>query len=161
LGLLEPDPKKRKTAVEAKTHVWLTGKTATTSDLLPNVSAGFNARKRFRKAIEMVRLANRLKAMEVSDNEEEAEVPTITTTDEETRTNAPNEELSQSVSQMNLNVGDDRLLAPKSGNSSSRKNSFSGRKFRSGSEVFAEVVKAKVREAQVEAEPVEPAQPDK
>jgi hypothetical protein len=59
------------------TDVWLTGKTAnTTTDLLPAVKEGFNARRKLKHAIDAgnhliaqlitVRLANRLKALSMS-----------------------------------------------------------------------------------------------
>jgi len=62
-SLLQADPTYRPTAKEALKHVWLTGMTATTTDLLPAVKEGFNARRKLKHAIEAVRLANRLKAL--------------------------------------------------------------------------------------------------
>jgi len=67
LSLLQADPAKRPTAKAALKDTWLTGKTANdTTDLLPNVKEGFNARKKFRHAIEAIRLTNRLKALSMT-----------------------------------------------------------------------------------------------
>ncbi|CCG84353.1 protein of unknown function [Taphrina deformans PYCC 5710] len=136
LHLLNPNTKERFTAKQALADVWITGKTATESDLLPAVKAGFNARKKFKRAIELVRLSNRLKALEVSDNEEE------------TAEAAPKGH-SRGQSADLLAVPMEQNSRPSSAGSN---HSSTGRKFRSNSMVFAEVVKAKVREAELEKE---------
>lgn len=141
LKLLNPKPDKRMTAKEALADPWIAGKSATEDDLLPAVKAGFNARKRFKRAIELVRLSNRLKALEVSDNEDDGSaMDTTTTLKAEQHNKAPSSDL--------LTVPDP-ISRPSSRNSN---NSNAGRKFRSNSMVFAEVVKAKVREAELERE---------
>jgi len=91
LSLLQADPTYRPTARAALDHVWLTGKTANaTTDLLPAVKEGFNARQKLKHAIEAVRLANRLKALTMtqysSDEEEEEEARPASTTTGEKRT---------------------------------------------------------------------------
>lgn len=138
LDLLNPDPTKRLTAKQALADVWITGKTATESDLLPAVKAGFNARKKFKRAVELVRLSNRLRALEVSDTEEEP-------SDVQAKTH------SRQVSSDFLAVPLDPVSRPSSAGSN-HSGSGAGRKFRSNSMVFAEVVKAKVREAELERE---------
>lgn len=115
--LLNPKPDQRMTAKAASGDIWITGKTATSSDLLPAVKAGFNARKKFKKAIEMVRLQNRLKALEVSDEEQGDSSP------------APSIEVQETAESAGIRAA---------------------RKFRSNSSVFAEVVRAKVREQELE-----------
>jgi len=81
-SLLQSDPTYRPTATEALNHIWLTGKTAnTTTDLLPAVKEGFNARRKLKHAIDAVRLANRLKALTItnysSDEEEQKSGTTL------------------------------------------------------------------------------------
>jgi calcium/calmodulin-dependent protein kinase I len=68
------DPKARPTAKELSEEPWFKGHTANkTDDLLPNIRAGFNARKKFQFAIEAIRLANRIKALEMETEESEEE----------------------------------------------------------------------------------------
>lgn len=82
-SMLQLDPKARPTAKELTQKQWFKGHAANkTTDLLPTIREGFNARKKFQFAIEAIRLANRIKALgmssESSDDETEGE------TDEET-----------------------------------------------------------------------------
>lgn len=138
--LLNPIPEERMTAKQALEHVWITGKTATESDLLPAVKVGFNGRKKFKRAIELVRLSNRLKALEVSDTEDEGRPST----------EGSGHSRGASTELLGVPSGDATDSRPGSRNSTS---SASGsRKFRSNSMVFAEVVKAKVREAELQKE---------
>ncbi|KAI9680180.1 MAG: hypothetical protein M1829_001417 [Trizodia sp. TS-e1964] len=69
--LLEPDPTKRATSSEALRHVWLSGKTAGDHNLLPEIRA-FTARARLRRGIELVKLANRIEALRIREDEEGA-----------------------------------------------------------------------------------------
>ncbi|BFZ55963.1 Calmodulin-dependent protein kinase cmk2 [Savitreella phatthalungensis] len=135
LSLLNPSPEKRPTSAAALADVWITGKTAKQSDLLPQVSKGFNARRKFRRAVEMVKLANRLKALEVSSDDEEAGVANGS---------------RKSSTSGSLAVPD--TIDGGSSPDGERRLSSQGRRFRSNSAVFAEVVKAKVRDAKQEAE---------
>ncbi|ODQ64638.1 Pkinase-domain-containing protein [Nadsonia fulvescens var. elongata DSM 6958] len=76
IQMLDVDPAKRPTTDQLKKHRWLVGETANNhTDLLPNIREGFNARQTFKRAIEVVRLANRIKAlnMENSDDEDDGE----------------------------------------------------------------------------------------
>lgn len=144
LKLLNPNPQERMTAKQALAHVWITGVTATEDDLLPAVKVGFNARKKFKRAIELVRLSNRLKALEVSGSEDEH--------------NALSDPRPDSDTTRHSRAGSADFLAVPGIHSNpdsrpgSRSSTCSGsvRKFRSNSLVFAEVVKAKVREAELE-----------
>lgn len=145
LKLLTPDPESRMTAKQAFAHVWITGETATKEDLLPAVKIGFNARKKFKRAIELVRLSNRLKALEVSDPEDDS-VGLV-------KPGSAGSAHSRGGSIDHLNVPGADVVDSRP---SSRNSNTSGhRKFRSNSLVFAEVVKAKVREAELEREEID------
>lgn len=67
--MLSPNPADRGTADEALQHIWFTGNQATDHDLISNVREGFSARGTFRKGIQAVLMANRLKrvATELSE----------------------------------------------------------------------------------------------
>ncbi|KAK7203822.1 calcium/calmodulin-dependent protein kinase [Myxozyma melibiosi] len=71
-GMLQVDPLKRRTSRELLKHKWIVGDTATTTDLLPNIREGFNARSKLLQAIEAVRLANKIKALGFDDDDEDA-----------------------------------------------------------------------------------------
>jgi calcium/calmodulin-dependent protein kinase I len=68
--LLEPDPDKRATSEEALRDVWLTGSTATDHNLLPDLRA-YIAKARLRRGIELVKLANRIEALKMQEDEPE------------------------------------------------------------------------------------------
>jgi calcium/calmodulin-dependent protein kinase I len=68
LTLLQPDPSHRVTSEEALTHVWLTGTTASDRDLLPEIRA-YIARARLRRGIEIVKLANRIEALKMHEED--------------------------------------------------------------------------------------------
>lgn len=68
--LLQPDPAKRATSESALKHPWLTGKTASDRDLLPDIRA-YLARARLRRGIEIVKLANRIEALKMHGDEED------------------------------------------------------------------------------------------
>ncbi|KAJ6134866.1 hypothetical protein N7512_000026 [Penicillium capsulatum] len=72
LTLLQPDPSKRVTSEEALTHLWLTGESASDRDLLPEIRA-YIARARLRRGIEIVKLANRIEALKMHEEEEDGE----------------------------------------------------------------------------------------
>ena len=52
-------------------HVWLSGKTASDHNLLPEIRA-YVAKARLRRGIELVKLANRIEALKMQEDEEEA-----------------------------------------------------------------------------------------
>ncbi|KAJ5662180.1 uncharacterized protein N7477_009796 [Penicillium maclennaniae] len=70
LTLLQPDPTQRVTSEEALKHVWLTGTTASDRDLLPEIRA-YIAKARLRRGIEIVKLANRIEALKMHEEEGE------------------------------------------------------------------------------------------
>ncbi|KZF26017.1 Pkinase-domain-containing protein [Xylona heveae TC161] len=55
---------------EALKHVWLTGQTATDHNLLPEIRS-YMAKARLRRGIELVKLANRIEALKMQEDEEE------------------------------------------------------------------------------------------
>ncbi|KAL1922348.1 uncharacterized protein VTP21DRAFT_9887 [Calcarisporiella thermophila] len=69
--LLRKDPAARPTAQEALQHKWLTGKTASEVDLLDQVRENFNAKRTFRRAVEAVQAANRLKMVAAKSSAKE------------------------------------------------------------------------------------------
>ncbi|CAG8622564.1 3352_t:CDS:2 [Paraglomus brasilianum] len=72
LTLLNPNPTERPTAEEALHHKWLTGENAADIDLLDGITENFNARKKFKQAIDAVQALNRIKGASKSSSEEES-----------------------------------------------------------------------------------------
>lgn len=70
LSLLQLDPSRRVTSDEALRHEWLTGESASDRDLLPEIRA-YIARARLRRGIEIVKLANRIEALKMHEEDEE------------------------------------------------------------------------------------------
>ncbi|KAL9618809.1 MAG: hypothetical protein Q9160_006532 [Pyrenula sp. 1 TL-2023] len=70
LSLLQPDPKRRVTSKQALKHIWLKGETATDHDLVPEIRA-YIAKARLKRGIEIVKLANRIEALKMTEDEEE------------------------------------------------------------------------------------------
>ena len=68
LSLLQPDPAKRATSQEALQHVWLKGETASDHDLLPEIRS-YIAKARLKRGIELVKLANRIEALKMQEDE--------------------------------------------------------------------------------------------
>ncbi|QKX55070.1 uncharacterized protein TRUGW13939_02162 [Talaromyces rugulosus] len=71
-SLLTPDQNKRASAEEALQHPWLKGETATDYNLLPEIKA-YMARARLRRGIEIIKLANRIEALKMQEDEDEEE----------------------------------------------------------------------------------------
>jgi calcium/calmodulin-dependent protein kinase I len=71
-SMLQVDPTRRPTSIQLLQDPWVTGAAEKhTTDLLPNIRQGFNARLKFRRAIEAVRLANRIKALNIEDDSDD------------------------------------------------------------------------------------------
>ncbi|KAJ3304323.1 hypothetical protein HDV03_002938 [Kappamyces sp. JEL0829] len=65
--LLVVDPQQRMTVERALNHPWITNSNAAPAkDLFPNVRKGFNARKTFKKAIDVVKAVNKLSSTQLS-----------------------------------------------------------------------------------------------
>jgi calcium/calmodulin-dependent protein kinase I len=70
LILLQLDPHKRATSGQALQHVWLKGETASDHDLLPEIRK-LIAKARLKRGIELVKLANRIEALKLQEDDEE------------------------------------------------------------------------------------------
>ncbi|KAJ5613254.1 calcium/calmodulin-dependent protein kinase [Penicillium lagena] len=68
MTLLQPDPNNRPTSQEALKHSWLKGESASDRDLLPELRA-YIAKARLRRGIEIVKLANRIEALKMHEDE--------------------------------------------------------------------------------------------
>jgi len=69
VNLLQPNPSKRLTSEEALQDVWLTGKTASEFNLLPEFRA-YMAKARLKRGVEIIKLANRIEALKMQDPED-------------------------------------------------------------------------------------------
>jgi calcium/calmodulin-dependent protein kinase I len=133
LTLLQVDPKRRATSKEALKHTWLKGETATDHDLLPEIRS-YIAKARLKRGIELVRLANRIEALKMQEDEEEdmpgsADVPANAT-----------EAAGVHLANQERGISSGRGLAT---NEKPEKRSLS--KIAKGA-IFREIVLAKVRE---------------
>lgn len=68
--LLQPDPDDRSTSKQALRHPWLTGENATEHNFAPALRARM-AKARLRKGIEAIKLANRIEALKMQEDEED------------------------------------------------------------------------------------------
>lgn len=131
--LLQADPAKRPTSEAALKHVWLTGKNASDHNLLPEIRA-YVAKARLRRGIELVKLANRIEALKMQEDEEDS-----TPGDSDVPANA-----RQAAGEaIDAHSTDRALTTPENAAPPSGKKSLS--KLAKGA-IFREVVLAKVRE---------------
>lgn len=72
--MLQPIPSDRPTSKEALDHSWLTGKTASDHDILPELKS-YLAKARLKRGIEMVKLSNRIAALKMHEDEDNGDVP--------------------------------------------------------------------------------------
>ncbi|RDW85066.1 putative Ca2+ kinase-1 [Coleophoma cylindrospora] len=72
--LLQPDAEERSGSKEALNHPWLRGDTATDHNLLPEIKA-YMAKARLRRGIEIVKLANRIEALRMQEDDPEDDLP--------------------------------------------------------------------------------------
>ena len=63
LRALDLDPETRPTATELLNDPWITSKELQSKDLLPTVKKNFDARRKFKEAVEIVKLNNRIKRL--------------------------------------------------------------------------------------------------
>ncbi|KAI1476662.1 hypothetical protein K445DRAFT_13004 [Daldinia sp. EC12] len=70
LHLLQPNPDNRWTSKQALKHPWLSGENATDHNLLPEIKA-YMAKARLRRGIELVKLANRIEALKLQEDDPE------------------------------------------------------------------------------------------
>lgn len=70
LTLLKPDPHERATSKHALEDPWIAGRGATDHNLLPEIKA-YIARARLKRGVELVKLANRIEALKMQEDEEE------------------------------------------------------------------------------------------
>ncbi|KAI2615629.1 calcium/calmodulin-dependent protein kinase 1 [Hypoxylon sp. NC1633] len=70
LRLLQPEPDDRWTSQQALKHAWLSGENATDHNLLPEIKA-YIAKARLRRGIELVKLANRIEALKIQEDDPE------------------------------------------------------------------------------------------
>ncbi|MCJ1226067.1 hypothetical protein MMC12_002716 [Toensbergia leucococca] len=129
-SLLQPDPSKRATSEESLKHVWLSGDTATDHNLLPEIRA-YIAKARLRRGIEIIKLANRIEALKMQEDDEkdspgQADVPA----------NA-----AEQAGQALAGYGNEHGTSSREGSPKKRKLSKIAR-----GAIFREVVLAKVRE---------------
>ncbi|KAK3337193.1 calcium/calmodulin-dependent protein kinase [Cercophora scortea] len=79
LKLLQPKPEDRWTSEQALHHPWLSGENATDHNLLPEIKA-YLTKARLRRGIEMVKLANRIEALKMQeDDPENSDMPSDST----------------------------------------------------------------------------------
>ncbi|KAB5551154.1 calcium/calmodulin-dependent protein kinase [Coniochaeta sp. 2T2.1] len=69
-GLLQPKPERRWTSEQALSHPWLSGENATDHNLLPEIKQ-YMAKARLRRGIERVKLANRIEALKMQEDDPE------------------------------------------------------------------------------------------
>ncbi|KAG9248884.1 kinase-like domain-containing protein [Calycina marina] len=125
--LLQPDAEERSSSKEALNHIWLSGENATDHNLLPEIKA-YMAKARLRRGIEIVKLANRIEALKIQ--EDEIDTPTEHDVPQDARAAAG----------AAITSGDAGASRPKS---AGEKKSLS--KIAKGA-IFREVVLAKVRD---------------
>ncbi|KAK8140213.1 Calcium/calmodulin-dependent protein kinase [Apiospora sp. TS-2023a] len=68
MHLLQPEADNRWTSQQALDHIWLSGKNATDHNLLPEIKA-YMAKARLKRGIEMVKLANRIEALKMQEDD--------------------------------------------------------------------------------------------
>lgn len=130
INLLQPDPKDRLTSEEALQDVWISGRTATDFNLLPEFRA-YIAKSRLKRGIQVIKLANRIESLKMQDPEGE--------NGDLGQSDVPGDSKEMAGQELAGGKGDNGLPT----NPSSQKKSLS--KLAKGA-IFREVVLAKVRE---------------
>lgn len=70
-NLLKPDPNQRLTSEKALEDRWLSGKTASDFNLLPEFRA-YMAKARLKRGIEIIKLANRIESLRMQEDDDDA-----------------------------------------------------------------------------------------
>ncbi|KAM3420145.1 hypothetical protein BST61_g3445 [Cercospora zeina] len=138
LRLLKPDPHERATSKEALSDPWIAGKGATDHNILPEIKA-YMATAKLKRGIELVKLANRIEALKMQEDEEE-EGPNDA--------DMPADPLAAADQAVRAR-GDSSASLAVPGGDPQRKRSLSKL---AKSAIFREVVLAKVREMKAEEE---------
>jgi len=123
---------------EALSHPWLSGDTATDHNLLPEIRA-YLTKARLRRGIEMVKLANRIEALKMEeDDKEESDMPKDSTlAADQTRHFSPRANSGSSTTKEGSSAA--APAEPKTGEKRTLSKTIKGA-------IFREVVLAKVRE---------------
>ncbi|KAK2813193.1 hypothetical protein FQN50_000871 [Emmonsiellopsis sp. PD_5] len=139
LTLLQPDQSRRATSEEALAHPWLKGETASDHNLLPELKA-YMAKARLKRGIEIIKLANRIEALRMQEEDEEDIPSAVDMSTETTITTTSTAEQPTSPEQPSHKTSETTSDAPADG---TKKRSLS--RIARGA-IFREVVLAKVRE---------------
>ncbi|KAK0617936.1 kinase-like domain-containing protein [Bombardia bombarda] len=141
LKLLHPRPEARWTSEQALGHTWLKGETATDHNLLPEIKA-YLTKARLRRGIEMVKLANRIEALKMQeDDPENSDMPKDSTlaADQSMRSLSPRANESSSSTAAASSSADSGSGDGSGGEKRTLSKMIKGA-------IFREVVLAKVRE---------------
>ncbi|KAK6430026.1 Calmodulin-dependent protein kinase cmk2 [Oleoguttula sp. CCFEE 5521] len=138
-SLLKPEPSERATSSQALRDPWIAGQGATDHDLLPEIKA-YMAKARLKRGIELVKLANRIEALKMQEDEEE---------DAPMQADVPADAKQAAKEAMTAHDKGSAAGGLKPPDGPPRKRSLS--KIAKGA-IFREVVLAKVREIKAEEE---------
>ncbi|KAK3669829.1 Calmodulin-dependent protein kinase cmk2 [Recurvomyces mirabilis] len=144
MTLLKPDAKDRATSAQALKDPWISGVGATDHNLLPEIKA-YMARAKLRRGVELVKLANRIEALRMQEDEEEG-VPNQADIPANAQKAAQEAVVAHAGS---VGGGSGGGLKPPGAGEIPRKRSLSKL---AKTAIFREVVLAKVREMKAEEE---------
>ncbi|KAK4105792.1 Pkinase-domain-containing protein [Parathielavia hyrcaniae] len=151
LKLLRAKPEERWTSELALGHPWLSGQNASDHNLLPEIRA-YLARARLRRGIEMVKLANRIEAIKMQEEDpENSDMPKDATlaADQTRRFTASTANKTEPARTLPALAGEGSGGAGESGSGGGGKRTLS-KTIKSA--IFREVVLAKVREMKEQEE---------
>ncbi|KAK5101431.1 Calmodulin-dependent protein kinase cmk2 [Lithohypha guttulata] len=135
MSLLQPDPKKRVTSVDALKHRWLEGETASDHDLLPEIRS-YMAKAKLKRGIELVKLANRIDQLKLQENPADM--------DEKDASDIPAN--ASNAAGLAVKASEQRAVSPGRGLATSEAKEKRTLSKAAKSAIFKEVVLAKVRE---------------
>jgi len=145
--LLQPIPEDRWSSKQALLHPWLSGENATDHNLLPEIRA-YMAKARLRRGIEIVKLANRIEALKMQEDENDDAAPSKSDVPADAKAAAGSAlggGIASSSSTPRITTTDEKGL----GTSKEAESQAGGKKSLSRlakGAIFREVVLAKVRE---------------